>query len=83
MEKDCSKYRDTMYLDVCGELDPDLQWQWQQHLDACGRCRRERQKLAETIDISKNAAPVQETPSGPAPAFTRTVLSRLKSEYGN
>jgi len=47
--KACPDRKETMMLDVYGELDPETAWRWEEHLEACGACRGERSRLEALI----------------------------------
>jgi len=44
MKDECSKFRETMVMDVYGEL-PSGDKEWEEHLKRCPRCSRERERL--------------------------------------
>jgi len=44
MKDECSKFRETMVMDVYGELAPRDK-EWEEHLKRCSQCSRERERL--------------------------------------
>jgi anti-sigma factor RsiW len=55
--KPCTKYKETLFLDIHGELSPEQQGVWNRHLAACAPCREERQRMANLMDQVKKAVP--------------------------
>lgn len=55
--KPCMKYKETLFLDVHGELSPEKKAAWKEHLAACAPCREERQRLADLLAQTKEAFP--------------------------
>jgi anti-sigma factor RsiW len=55
--KVCADRRETLLLDIHGELPVDEQPAWQRHLDTCPGCRQERQELVWLLKAAKEAMP--------------------------
>jgi hypothetical protein len=55
--KCCTKYTETLFLDVYGELPPQEKVAWKKHLATCESCRDERQRLVTLLAQSKEALP--------------------------
>ena len=55
--KPCAKYKETLFLDIHGELPPEEQVVWKEHLAACAPCREERQRMANFLAQTKEAFP--------------------------
>lgn len=55
--KPCTKYKETLFLDIHGELSPQEQVVWREHLAACAPCREERQHMADLLVQTKEAFP--------------------------
>lgn len=55
--KPCTKYKETLFLDIHGELSPQKQVVWREHLAACAPCREERQRMANLLVQTKEAFP--------------------------
>ena len=45
----CTDRQETLWLDVHGELDPELRGEWGQHLEDCPACRQERKQLRRSL----------------------------------
>jgi anti-sigma factor RsiW len=55
--KVCADRRETVLLDVHGELPASEQPAWQRHLEACPGCHQERQELLWLLAVAKEAMP--------------------------
>ena len=55
--KVCADRRETLLLDIHGELPVDEQPAWQRHLETCPGCRQERQELELLLKTAKEAMP--------------------------
>ena len=53
--KVCADRRETLLLDIHGELPASEQPAWQRHLETCPGCRRERQELVWLLEAAKQA----------------------------
>ena len=53
--KVCADRRETLLLDIHGELSASEQLAWQRHLETCPGCRRERQELVWLLEAAKQA----------------------------
>jgi anti-sigma factor RsiW len=67
--KVCADRRETLLLDIHGELPLDEQPAWQRHLDTCPGCRQERQELVWLLKAAKEAMP---SPA-PSPEHARVL----------
>ena len=47
--KPCAKHRETLLLDVYGELAPEIRSAWEVHLKACEACRQEKQRVQRLV----------------------------------
>ena len=56
--KVCADQRETLLLDIHGELPAREQAVWQRHLEACPGCRRERQEFVWLLKAAKEAMPL-------------------------
>jgi anti-sigma factor RsiW len=54
----CADQRETLLLDIHGELPASEQAAWQRHLDACPGCRQERQELVWLLESARKAMPL-------------------------
>ena len=56
--KPCAEHRETLMLDVYGELGPELRSAWEAHLKTCEACRRERLRVQRLAgDLRRTAGP--------------------------
>jgi len=53
----CADRRETLLLDIHGELPASEQAVWQGHLEACPGCLREREKLLWLLGAAREAMP--------------------------
>jgi anti-sigma factor RsiW len=53
--KVCADRKETLLLDIYGELPASEQPAWQRHLDACPGCRQERQELVWLLESAREA----------------------------
>ena len=67
--KVCADRRETLLLDIHGELSAREQPAWQRHLDACPGCRQERQELVWLLEAAKEAMP----PPAPSPEHAKAL----------
>jgi hypothetical protein len=56
--KVCADRRETLLLDIHGELPASEQPAWQKHLESCSACRRERQELMGLLKAVTEAMPL-------------------------
>lgn len=68
---DHSTYREWLNLDADGTLGGDDQIRMEEHLAACGECRRERQELLALDGLLRRSA------VGVRPGFRATVMEAL------
>jgi len=78
--KTCLNYRQTLWLDVYGELDPGKRPAWERHLDTCEDCRKEREKLIRVIETAKIAGTTPKLAPKQANAMVRSVTHKLQEE---
>jgi len=71
--KVCADRRETLLLDIHGELPVDKQPAWQRHLDTCPGCRQERQELMWLLKAAKEAMPSPALSPEHARAFRESV----------
>jgi anti-sigma factor RsiW len=55
--KVCADRRETLLLDIHGELPASEQAAWQSHLETCPGCRQQRQELVSLLNAAKDAMP--------------------------
>ena len=81
MPEICRNQGDTLMLDVLGELnDSRLRGQWEEHLNGCAGCRRERDRMLRLIgNVRRTGTPPELTPDQ-AQAMADAVGWRLRNE---
>jgi anti-sigma factor RsiW len=55
--KVCAERRETLLVDIHGELPASEQPAWQKHLEACPGCHQERQEFVWLLAAAKEAMP--------------------------
>jgi hypothetical protein len=53
--KPCANHRETLMLDIYGELGPEARPVWEEHLKTCEACRRERLRMQGLVGNLKSA----------------------------
>ncbi len=51
----CADRRETLLLDVYGELPSSERQAWERHLDTCAGCRAERQELMRLLEVTRES----------------------------
>jgi len=55
--KHCSEWQETLWLDVYGELSPQVRLKWEKHLEGCRHCYQERTQLLHLLKNVNEAVP--------------------------
>jgi len=55
--KHCSEWQETLWLDVYGELSPQVRLKWEKHLEGCMHCYQERTQLLQLLKNVNEAVP--------------------------
>jgi hypothetical protein len=77
----CRNQNEILMLDVLGELnDPQMRRNWEDHLQACDGCRRERARTLGLLGRVKQAGMPPELPPRQADAMAKAVGWRLRNE---
>lgn len=76
--KPCSDHKETLWLDVYGELDPNEHPAWEKHLEACEGCRQERAQLFRLLQTVKVNMPSPEFPPEKAETLVRSITRKLR-----
>lgn len=77
----CRNQNEILMLDALGELnDPRQRRDWEDHLETCGGCRRERARLLTLLGRVKHAGMPPELSVEQADAMAKTVGWRLRNE---
>lgn len=75
--KPCPDYRETLLLDVYGELEPHARPAWQRHLKICEACRQEKKQLLGLMQTVKSALPSQVLSRQQAEALAGSVTEKM------
>jgi len=76
----CPDYKETLWLDVYDELDPNERPNWERHLEECEACREERKQLLGMIQTVKEAVPSSELSPEKAQAMAGSINRKVDSE---
>jgi len=76
----CPDYKETLWLDVYDELDPNERLSWERHLEACEACREERKQLLGMIQSVKEAVPSSELSHERAQAIASSIKRKMNNE---
>lgn len=49
----CPEYKEILFLDIHGELDPGSRPRWQSHLRTCAACQQERLRMMQLVGKMK------------------------------
>jgi anti-sigma factor RsiW len=72
--KVCTDQRETLLLDIYGELPASEQAAWQRHLDACPGCGQERQELVWLLESARKAMPLPKLAPERANSLRESVM---------
>jgi anti-sigma factor RsiW len=75
--KGCPDHRESLWLDVYGELDPERSSEWREHLSRCGDCRQEKENLHRMLGKFREILPSSQLSSREAVAIQRGILQGL------
>jgi predicted anti-sigma-YlaC factor YlaD len=76
----CPDYKETLWLDVYGELDPNERPNWERHLEECEACREERKQLLGMIQTVKEAVPSPALSPEKAQAIASSIKRKMSNE---
>lgn len=74
--KPCQDRRETLLLDVYGELPLNERPSWEKHLETCEGCRQERERMRRLLQLVKEATPSP----GLSPEDARDLAGSVKRE---
>ncbi|UCG11391.1 MAG: hypothetical protein JSU72_12675 [Deltaproteobacteria bacterium] len=80
--KSCPDHRETLLLDVYGELAADDRPAWEKHLETCDTCRLERRRLTQLLRLTREAIPSPDLSPEEAKALQSAISRRLRKETG-
>ncbi len=78
--KSCPNHQKTLWLDVYGELPAQERPAWERHLKICDRCRLERQKLVQMLQLVKESIPASELSQEESEALEQTISRTLRRD---
>lgn len=78
--KPCPDHKETLWLDVYGELDPNERPAWEKHLETCEGCRQERKQLLRLLETVKAAMPSPALSREKAGALASSITRKLRGE---
>lgn len=78
--KRCKERRETLILDIHGELEPDARSNWEAHLNGCPSCRKERLDMLRLMGKVKNAMEVPLLSEEQVDTSVRALRRRMGSE---
>lgn len=78
--KPCPDHKETLWLDVYGELDPNERPAWEKHLETCEGCRQERKQLLRLLETVKAAMPSPALSREKARALVSSITRKLRGE---
>jgi len=78
--KYCREWQETLWLDVHGELSPQVRLEWEKHLEGCRPCYEERTQLLHLLKNVNEAVPEPSLSHEDAGALYNTITGKLKDE---
>ncbi len=77
----CREWQETLWLDVHGELTPDVRLKWEKHLEICRPCYQERERLLQLMKNVTEAMPEPTLAKEDAGALYNAVTGKLKAKH--
>jgi anti-sigma factor RsiW len=78
--KPCDDHKETLWLDVYGELLAKDRPAWERHMAGCEGCRQERERLLRLLGRLKEAMPAPTLSSQESSALTDAIQRDLRKE---
>ena len=78
--KPCPDCKETLWLDVYGELDPNERPAWEKHLETCEGCRQERKQLLRLLQTVKESMFSPALSREEAGALASSITRKLRGE---
>ena len=78
--KPCPDNKETLWLDVYGELDTHERPAWEKHLETCEGCRQERKqllRLLQTVKVNTPSPPLSRQRAG---VLVSSITRKLREE---
>lgn len=79
--KHCREWQETLWLDVYGELSPEMRLRWEKHLEGCRSCYQERTQLLNLLKNVNEAMPEPTISNEDVNALYNDVKGKLKDEH--
>jgi len=79
----CPEHKDTLLLDVYGELDPQERVIWEQHLAVCESCQQDKKELLDLIQATQEAMPATVLSPEDAHTLYSSIVRKLRTENRN
>ena len=78
--KHCREWEETLWLDVHGELPPQVRLKWEKHLEGCRPCYQERTQLLHLLKHVNETVPEPSLSHEDDSALYDAITERLKEE---
>ena len=78
--KNCRHWQETLWLEVYGELEPEEQIEWENHLATCNGCLHERKRLIHLFENIKEAMPEPSLSRETSRALQTAVTEKLREK---
>jgi len=79
--KNCHHWQETLWLEVYGELGPEEQLKWENHLATCNACFQERKHLTHLLENVKEAMPEPSLSRGSARALHAAITEEIREKH--
>ena len=76
----CTGHKETLVMDVHGELSPEERIVWEQHLANCNDCRQERERLCTLIQGTKEGGVVPPLSSEEEQRLSSSMQRTLRTD---
>ena len=76
----CSDHKNSLLLDVYGELDSQERTIWEKHLAECAACQNEKKRLMELVQAVQKGRHSPVLSSEEAQAMSSSILRKLRAE---
>ena len=78
----CPEYRETLWLDVHGELKAGERREWEEHLQECDGCRKERTRLARLLDKTRDSLRPEDYSPEESARLSEAILRKTARDRG-
>jgi hypothetical protein len=76
----CADRRETLFLDVHGELPSSERQAWERHLETCAGCRGERHELVRLLEAAREIMTVPALPAEKAERLRHSITRSWMAE---